>query len=322
MKIGITGASGFIGSHLLGEFQRRNWPMRILQHQSQIRGDIPCDVVVGDIRDAGAVHEFSEGLDTVFHLAAALGATIISHEDFSRINAEGTKNILEAAREAGVQRVIHFSSAGVLGAVRRGDVAGEDYPTQPKNIYDRTKLKAEQIAGRYAAEGMNVVTVRPGWVYGPGDKRTFKLIKAIARGRFILVTRGDTWQTPIHIDDLVRGALLCAVKGRAGEIYHLAGDQVLEVRKIVDAIALAAGRRFPHLNLPLLPVKFTAQIMEKAFLLFRREAPLTPGKLAFFSQPKPLSIAKAKAELGFTPQMDFGTGIKQVVAWYREQGWL
>jgi dihydroflavonol-4-reductase len=322
MKVGITGASGFIGSHLLQEFQRRNWPIRVLQHQSSIPGDIPCEVVTGDIRVPGTLQKFMEGLDMVFHLAAALGASLIPDEEFARINTWGTKNVLKAAKAAGVQRVVYFSSAGVLGAVTRGDVAEEEYPPQPKSVYDRTKLRAEKIARQHAKKGMEVITVRPGWVYGPGDRRTFKLIRAIARGRFILVTQGEAKQTPVHIDDLVPGALLCAEKGKAGEIYHIAGNEVLSVRQIVDTIALALGRRLPRWNLPLFPAKMAAQILDKAFRLFRREAPLTPGKLAFFIHPKPLSILKAKEDLGFSPRTDFKTGMTQTVAWYRDQGWL
>lgn len=322
MKVGITGASGFIGSHLLEEFQRRNWSIRILQHLSRIKTNFPCDIIVGDIRDPASVRKFMDGVDMVFHLAAALGASKIAKEDFAQINTEGTENVLQAASEAGVQRVIHFSSAGVLGAVAREEVADEGYPSQPKSVYDRTKLKAEQIALQHAFKGMNVVIIRPGWVYGPGDKRTLKLIKAIARGRFILVTRGETWQTPVHIDDLVRGILQCVERGKAGEIYHLAGNEVLRVSEIVDTIARSTGRRIPRLALPLFPIKLAAQIMENTFLLIKREAPLTPGKLAFFIHPKPLSIKKAKEELGFSPQMDFRTGMNQTVTWYRNQGWL
>ena len=322
MKVGITGASGFIGGHLLREFHKRNWQMRVLQHQSPIPKDVPCEVFTGDIRDLDSVRNFLEGIDMVFHLAAALGASLIPDEEFNRINAGGTQNILNAAKEVGVQRVIHFSSAGVLGAVKQGDVADERYPPHPKSAYDRTKLNAERLVLQYADEGLEAVAIRPGWVYGPGDKRTFKLIRAIARGRFILITRGEAWQTPVYIDDLISGALLAAEQGQAGEIYHMAGNEVMPVREIVSAIASATNRRLPRWHLPLLPTKLGAQLLERMFCLFKREAPLTPGKLAFFIHPKPLSITKAKEELGYSPRTDFKTGIIQTVAWCREQGWL
>lgn len=322
MKVGITGASGFIGGHLLQEFQRRNWKIRVLQHKSPIRMDIPCEVLAGDIRDPVSVRKFMKGIDTVFHLAAALGASLIADEEFARTNIEGTQNILNAAIEARVQRVIHFSSAGVLGAVTEGDVADESYPPNPKNVYDRTKLEAERLVLQHTVEGLDAVTIRPGWVYGPGDRRTFKLIRAIARGRFVLVTRGEAWQTPVHIEDLISGVLLSAEKGRAGEIYHIAGDEVLPVREIANAIALATDRRLPRWHLPLLPTRLGSQFLERIFRIFKREAPLTPGKLAFFIHPKPLAITKAKEELEFSPQIDFKKGIAQTVTWCREQGWI
>ena len=336
MKVAITGASGFIGRHLLVEFQRRQWPVRALQHRSPLAsnaphetvvGDIgdsdaPYQIVAGDIGDSAALKQLTQGADMLFHLAAALGASLISEEDFFRINVEGTRNALEAAKANRVKRVIHFSSAGVLGAVKEGEVADELYPARPRNIYDSTKLEAEKEALRFAGEGMDMVIVRPGWVYGPADRRTFKLIKAIAKGRFALVTRGEAWQTPIYIDDLVQGVLLCAERGFSGEVYNIAGDEVLPVREIAAAIAEVTQRRLPSFTLPLLPVKTAAKIMEKAFALFKKESPLTTGRLAFFIHPKPLSIAKAAKELGFAPRVDFKTGMMQTVAWCKDHDWL
>ncbi|MBN1223113.1 MAG: NAD-dependent epimerase/dehydratase family protein [Candidatus Aminicenantes bacterium] len=322
MNIAITGASGFIGRRLLREFRRRQWNVRALQHRISVDSNDPSEVVEGDITDPGALKALTEGTDILFHLAAALGARLISEKDFFRVNAAGTKNVLDAAKANGVRRIIHFSSAGVIGSVKMGEVADENYPKAPKNIYDSTKLEAEKLALEYAAAGLDVVILRPGWVYGPGDRRTFKLIHAIAKNRFVLVTKGDAWQTPVHIDDLIRGVLLCAEKGEAKEIYHIAGDEVLSVKRIVAAIASATENRLPAFTLPLWPVKAAAGIMEKTFALFGKEAPLTTGRLAFFIHPKPLSIAKAKKELGFLPQIDFKSGIAQTVSWCKSNGWL
>jgi dihydroflavonol-4-reductase len=167
-----------------------------------------------------------------------------------------------------------------------------------------------------------VVVVRPGWVYGPGDRRTFKLIKAVADRRFILFTRGTTLQTPVYVDDLIQGVLLAAEKARAGEIYHLAGSEVLPVREIVGLIARAAGVQFPSFPFPILPLKTAAFILEKTFVLMKKEAPLTRGKLAFFIHPKPLSIRKAVAELGYSPRTDLKKGMPQTISWYVKNGWL
>jgi nucleoside-diphosphate-sugar epimerase len=322
MKAFVTGASGFIGTHLVSGLLQQNWEVGVLLHKQPFGEREKVRVFRGDIGDSSILKEALRETDVLFHLAAALGASLINKREFFRINAEGTENVLRAAQESGVKRVIHFGSAGVLGSVEENEAVGEDYPPHPLDIYDKTKLEGERAALQFARRGMEIVIVRPGWAYGPGDRRTFKLIKAIARGRFILVTKGKTRHTPVYIHDLVRGVLLCAAKARAGEIYHLAGEEVLSVKDMVSTIAEATHSKIPPFSLPLLPVRFAAWKMEKAFYLFKREAPLSRGKLGFFIHPKPLSIQKANEELGYSPQTGFKTGMRTTVAWYRDQGWL
>jgi len=322
MKAFITGASGFIGTHLARKLLRQNWEVSILRHERDLPGLERCQVFQGDIRDTNSLKNFFKGTDVLFHLAAALGASRISSREFFHINAQGTQNVLEAATEAGVLKMVHFSSAGVLGSVRENLPVGEDYSPSPRDVYDKTKLEGEKIALQFAKKGANVVVIRPGWVYGPGDRRTFKLIKAVASKKFLLVTRGTTRQTPVFINDLIQGILLGAEKGKTGEIYHLAGKEVLAVKEIMSLIAKATGVPLPRFPLPTFALKVAAWKLEKAFLLLGREAPLTRGKLAFFIHPKPLSIQKASTDLGYAPQWNFNTGIATTVTWYREHGWL
>jgi len=322
MKAFVTGAAGFIGSRLVGELLRNNWDVSVLVHKRTPSLEEKCKLVQGDITDSENLLKIPGGTDVVFHLAAALGASLMGREGFRQVNARGTDNVITAARLAGVKRVIHFSSAGVLGAVNPGETADEDYPLTPKNIYDETKLEGEHIALRYAEDGMDVVVIRPGWVYGPGDRRTFKLIKAISTKRFVLVTRGEKWQTPVYIDDLTQGIFLCLEKGKPGEIYNVAGNEILTVRQITEIIAASAGTNIPRFSLPLLPVKMAAWSMEKSFRLIKKEAPLTMGKLAFFIHPKPLNIKKAEQALGYSPHIDFKDGIRMALSWYKQKGWL
>lgn len=322
MKAFVTGASGFIGTHLVSELLQRNWEVGVLVHNRTINKQDKVRVFRGDIRNSPVLKEALQDTDVLFHLAAALGASLIDRREFFRINAEGTENVLRAAQEAGVKRVIHFGSAGVLGSVKENEAVGEDHPPHPIDIYEKTKLEGEKAALRYARGGLDIVVVRPGWAYGPGDRRTFKLIKAIAKKRFILVTKGKTRHTPVYIHDLISGVLLCVAKARGGEIYHLAGEQVLSVKDMVSAIAESTHSKIPPFFLPLLPVRLAAWKMEKAYHLFHREPPLSRGKLGFFIHPKPLSIQKAKKDLGYSPQTDFQTGMRTTVAWYQAHGWL
>jgi nucleoside-diphosphate-sugar epimerase len=326
MRAFITGASGFIGSALIAGCIKRQWNVRVLQHNRRLvrksASEYEYEVVEGDITNPHSLEGIFEGVDILFHCAAALGGSIMSEDDFFRINAEGTKFILLAAKETRVPKVIHFSSAGVLGSVKRGDVAHEDYAQNPQNSYDRSKLEGENIARCFAEEGMDIVIVRPGWVYGPGDIRTFKLLKAISKKRFILVTKGEALQTPVHIEDLAEGVFLCAEKGQRGEVYHIAGSEVLRVRDIVTTIASETGSKIPAFSLPLPPVKLAATILEKSFALLKKKAPLTRGKLSFFIHPKPLIIQKARQELGYAPKITFQEGMQQTVEWCKAHNWL
>jgi len=322
MRAFITGGSGFIGSHLIDALLSKGWDVRALVHRGAILQHDRVETLIGDICDRAVLESGLKDVDIVFHLASALGSSVIGRDEFSRINAFGTEVVLEAARETGVKRVIHLSSAGVLGAVRKGDIAAEDYPPNPLQVYDRTKLEGEKTALRFAGQGMDIVVIRPGWAYGPRDKRTFKLIKAICQKKFIMATKGEARQTPVFIEDLVRGILLAAEKGRKGEVYHLAGNEILTTREIVGVVASSCGRRIPRFRLPLIPARLAALALEKMYSPFRREPPLGRAKLSFFLHSKPLSIQKAKTELGFSPEFDFERGIRLALSWYKEQGWL
>ncbi len=322
MQAFVTGASGFIGSHLVRRLTAGGWKVRALDLAAPHSPAPGVEVVLGDIRDPAPWKKALEGTDVLFHLAAALGASRLSEEAFREVNAGGTEAVLGAAQEAGIKRTVTVSSAGVIGAVEPGTIADESTPPNPQNAYDRSKREAERVALELARRGAEIVIVRPGWVYGPGDRRTLKVIKAIHDRRFALVAPDRGQQTPIFIDDLAEGFLLAAEKGRRGEIYHLTGNEVLTVRRMAALIAEACGVPAPRLRLPVVPAKLAAWALEKAYAPFGKEAPLNRSRLAFFLDPKPLSNAKARRELGFRPAVDFRIGVARAVAWYREQGWL
>lgn len=318
----VTGASGFIGSHLVRALATKGWDVRAFVHRTP-QADIPGVIAVnGDILDVKALEKAVAGVDVVFHLAAAVGSVVTDPHMFQKINVTGTENILAAAARAGVGRVVHFSSIGVLGAVKAGVTADEDHPAAPRTLYDRTKFAAEAAALRAAADGHDVVLIRPGWVYGPGDRRTFKFIRAICRRRSALIAGAPGRQTPVFIDDLIAGVLLAADKGRSGAVYHLGGDEVLTPEAMAAIVATACGVVGPRLKLPRGLAIAMAFILEKTFGWVKKETPLNRGKLSFFLDPKAMSSARAKKELGFAPTTDFSTGIVRAIAWYRENGWL
>ncbi len=318
----VTGASGFVGSRLIDRLLEAGWTVRAFDLGRRGPERPGLEFVEGDIRDAALVGRSVQGAEVVFHLAAALGASRLGEAGFQAVNEGGTRNVLASARVHGVKRAVHFSSAGVLGHVKENTPADENHALDPRDAYDRTKLAGERAALEIAAQGLDVVVIRPGWVYGPGDRRTFKLIRSIAGRRFVLVGRGAALQTPVYVDDLVRGTLLAAEKGRAGEIYHLAGGEALSVRAMVEMIAAACGRKLPRWRVPMGPTRLLAAMTGGAFGLIGKEAPLNPSRLAFFLHPKPLAIAKARADLGYAPETGFAAGLAVTVDWGRRAGWI
>lgn len=322
MRAFVTGASGFIGSHLVDALIREGWSVRALIHRTPLAQTKGVEPVTGDIGDRSVLAAALEGVDAVFHLASVLGSAVVGQEEFRRINVEGTALLLEEARAKRSLRFIHVSSAGVIGSAPPGEAVNETFPPRPVSIYDRTKLEAERMALAAASSGMEVLVIRPGWAYGPRDRRTFKLIKPIARGKLLFLPWGRAKQTPVYVDDLVAGILLATRFGRRGEIYHIAGEEILEVAEIVAAIGRACGAHIPPSILPTFLALFAARGFEVIYSPFRKEPPFNRAKLSFFIHSKPLSIKKAKAELRFQPRVNFRQGLDLTIAWYRNAGWL
>ncbi|MCX6556714.1 MAG: NAD-dependent epimerase/dehydratase family protein [Candidatus Aminicenantes bacterium] len=318
----VTGASGFIGSHLIRALKTEGFEVRALVHKTPLAETPGVSSVVGDIQDAEALAKAMANVDIVFHLAAAVGSVVSKAQAYREINVNGTRAVLVTARKSGVKRVVHFSSIGVLGAIAAGEIADEEYPPAPRTLYDRTKFAAEEAACLAAADGIDVVIVRPGWVYGPGDRRTFKFINAVCCRRFALVAGAKARQTPVYIDDLIAGVLLAAQKGQTGMIYHLAGDEILTAAEMTRIVATACGVPCPHFQLPKSFALVAAYCLEKVFALVKKEAPLNRGKLAFFLDSKAMSSTRAKKELAYAPRIDFSDGIARAIAWYRKNGWL
>lgn len=322
MRAFVTGGSGFIGSHLIDALLLQGWKVRALVHKNQPLQAPAIELVGGDICDVPVLSSALQDVDVVFHLASALGSAVIPKSEFRRINVEGTLAMLKAAQAKGVPRFIHVSSAGVLGSVRGVDAADEKFPPRPVSIYDQTKLAAERIVLEQATQQMDAVVVRPGWAYGPRDRRTFKLIKAICQGRLFVIPRGNARQTPVYIEDLVAGLLLASRLGQPGEVYHLAGNEILTARKIVSAIGRVCGRKRGPLPLPLFLARPASILLEVAFSPLQKEPPFNRAKLSFFVHSKPLSIEKAMAGLGFSPRISFERGLEKTLSWYKQAGWL
>ncbi len=314
MKILISGASGFIGSHLKRRLKKEG-------HIVYGLGRSPGQEIRLDIRDTRKVLEFikEEKIETVFHLSAALGSHPGGEKYIMEVNYRATRDLAEGLKGSPV-RFIFFSSTGVHGDVPMGKPADETTPPSPISPYERSKALAEEAVLEAREKGLMAWIIRPGWVYGPGDRRTFKLFRFLLKNS-PLPGSGKNHQQPIYIDDLVK-ATLKFLKDPPSPVYIIAGEEVLTVRELVKIACSSFGCKGERLFLPITPLLMASYPLKWLFSLMGREAPITPAKVSFFVINREFSVERARRELGFSPEINFKKGTELAYQWYKKAGWL
>lgn len=277
MRAYVTGASGFIGSHVVRVLRDQGW-------------EVGTQFV--ELGDREALRHAMKGCDAVFHLAA-LYAFRGDLREFERVNVQGTRNVLEAADAAGVKRIVHTSTCATCGPVRGRPATEDDEPpawelTVP---YKATKLDAERLALAAARDATDVVVVNPTTPVGEGDRAptpTGRMVRGVASGRFRAYL-GGTGVNLVDVRDVARGHLLAWEHGRRGERYLLGGEDKT-LGEVFELIARAAGRRPPRLRVPYIAARAAAA----TGLLNRHE-------IALARLPMWFSSDKARRELRYEP---------------------
>lgn len=324
MSIFLTGGTGFVGGALGRALTQRGENVTALARnisKQPAEAEWRPNWVVGDITKDGSWKEALSGHDTVVHAAGRLGAFGISEAAYNRLHVDGTRRLFEAAAACGVERILYISSPGVLGSTN-GPPLTELAPYGPTNPYERSKAAAEKMVLEMAAAGLPVIVVRPEFLYGPGDLHVLGLFKAIESGRFFLINGGRSTCHPTFIDDGVRGMLLALDRGQPGEIYQIAGPAPVEFRHFVDGMAEALGSSRPKLSVPRSIALAGAAVLEQIGHWTGWRPPLTRSAVDFFSTSYRFSWAKAERELGYRPHTALPDGLRQTVAWYRQNGYL
>jgi dihydroflavonol-4-reductase len=247
----------------------------------------------------------------------------ISRATYRAINATAVGHLIEAAAGAGVRRVVHCSTVGVHGDIKHPP-ANEDAPLRPGDIYQVTKVEGERIA-REAAErtGLPVTIARPSGIYGPGDRRLLKLFRGVARRRFVVLGSGDIFYHLTYIDDLVEGFRRCGeAEAAANRTYILAGGEVTTLNELMALIAAEAGVAPPRVKLPVWPFWLAGAACEAICVPLGLEPPIYRRRVDFFTKSRAFDISRARAEIGYAPQVGLRDGIRKTLAWYKERGWL
>ena len=322
-RVLITGAGGFIGSHLVDSQLERGFEVRaidlhldLLQHQK----DHPrLEIITGDLTKVDLIQLLND-VDTVYHLASAHLDVALSDEHYRLVNVVATRNLLAAAQRAGVRRFVHCSSVGVIGDVEQPP-ANEESACHPTNIYERTKLEGERVALEFASQtGFPIVVMRPAWVYGPRCPRTAKLFRTISKGRFPIFGRGRNMRHPVYISDAIRGLELCAeAAGVEGEMFIVAGAQPVESKELVNAISRALRVRVQQIHFPVWLGLAGGAIIEIAFKLLGRRPPFSRRSIDFFLKHNAYDISKAQNRLGYQPQVNLQDGLQKTIASMKNQ---
>ncbi len=318
MKVLITGAGGFIGSHLVDSQLERGFNVRAVDlHLDLLKhlGDHPClERITGDITNPELAWQIMNDVEIVYHLASAHLDVSLGDEQYRRVNVDATLGLLDAAMRAGVKRFVHCSSVGVIGDVENPP-ADETTDCHPTNIYERTKLEGERAALDFAHRtGFPVVVMRPAWVYGPRCPRTAKLIRTISKGRFPVFGGGRNLRHPVYISDAVRGLELCAeVPNINAEVFIIAGEKPVESRELVNEISRQLHVRMQKVDLPIFLGQWGGLALELFFKPLGKQPPFSRRSMDFFLKHNAYSIDKARRRLGYQPLVDLETGIQKTL---------
>lgn len=326
MKALVTGVTGFTGGHLARRLLEHGDTVRVFARDAtRVPADLQgrVDIVTGDITSDDDLRRALAGQDVVYNIAALYREAGLPADRYRAVNARAVAALIEAASVTGVRRVVHCSTVGVHGDVEHPP-ANEDAPLRPGDVYQETKLEGERL-GREAAErtGVELVIARPTGIYGPGDRRLFKLFGQIARGRFIMLGSGRNFYHVTYIDDLCDGFRLCGtVAAAAGRTYILGGGEVPTLGELVRITGEVAGRPGVRLRLPVWPVWLAGAACEIICAPFGVAPPIYRRRVDFFRKSRSFDIGRAQRELGYAPAVGLRDGIGRTLEWYREHGWI
>jgi len=327
MKALVTGATGFVGAAVVRALLAERWQVGALVRAGSDRSNVaalPVEQIVGDLTDPASLRRAVAGCDAVFHVAADYRLWAPRPEELYRTNVEGTACLLEAARSAGVGRIVYTSSVATVGLPGDGRPGAEDTPVGLGDMighYKRSKYLAEERARQAAAAGVPVVIVNPSTPIGPGDVKptpTGQIVLDAALGRTPAYV--DTGLNIVHVDDVAAGHLLALYHGRVGERYILGGDD-MTLRQILTLIAQLVDRSPPRIRLPhgvVLPIAYVSELYAR---LTGRPTRVTVEGVRMARKRMFFSSAKAERELGYRWRPP-AEAFVDALHWFEANGYL
>lgn len=326
MRALVTGATGFIGSHLVEALASENHQVRVLlRPTSDLRWikHLPLEHCKGDVSDPFSLKEAVKEVDWIFHVAGLTKARTLG--DYVRANAQGTKNLLEACARVGVhpKRIVILSSLAAWGPSSPGSMRDDFDECCPVSAYGISKATAEKFACLYA-QSLPIVILRPTAVYGPRDRDILVFFKMIGRGLFFRVGKKERHVCMIHVADVVQASLLAVKREvKSGSIYNLSDGSIHTWREICETIARLMGKRVKEIVVPKSVAWLTALTWEMAAAIAGAPPLFNREKLKEMLQDGWVcSIERARKDLGFEPKVGLEEGLRQTLEWYQKEGWV
>jgi nucleoside-diphosphate-sugar epimerase len=322
----VTGANGYVGKEVVEQLVAQGIPVRAMVRDLAKSSELKMpgvEIVVADLLDKESLRKAVSGVYGIFHIGAIFRQAGLPESIFHDVNAEGTRTLFELAIEAGVKRIVHCSTGGVLGHVKNPP-GSDTSPYNPGDMYQRSKLEGEKIAmGYFKSEKMRGVVIRPAMIYGPADTRNLKLFKMIARKKFFYVGKGEMSVHFVDVRDLASAFLLAMEKEDLNaQIYHIPGERAVPLKEMVNFIADYLEVPRPGLHLPVKPVQLLGTLCEAVCTPFRIQPPIYRRRVDFFTKNRHFDGTKAARELGYKPARRFEDEVKEITDWYASHSWL
>jgi dihydroflavonol-4-reductase len=323
----VTGASGFLGSHVARLLAERSERVRVLlraSSQTKLLEGVAVERISGDLRDPASLDKALAGVSTVYHVAADYRLWARDPREIYESNVQGTRNLLDAAERAKIEKFVYTSTVGTVAVPRNGILPDESIDTSINEMigaYKRSKWLAEQEARKAAAAGLPVVIVNPTTPVGPGDAKptpTGRIIVDFLNGRMPAYV--DTGLNFVPVEDAAAGHLLAAERGRAGERYILGGDNVT-LKQALEMLSQVSGRPSPRVRVPHLLALGAAYADAALSRLAGREPQIPLDGVRMARHNMFVNTEKARAELGFRPG-PLTPAFERAVRWYESNGYV
>lgn len=325
-RVLVTGATGFTGSFLVRKLVELGIKVvALVRPTSNIEPfyDLPIEWVHGDVFNEETVKKAVRGISYIFHLATPYRDARLPDKSFYQVHVLSTQLLAKAAlKEADFKRFVHVSTVGVHGHIEKPP-ADENYPMHPGDIYQKTKVEAELWLKDFAEQKLPITVVRPAAIYGPGDKRLFKLFKMVWQRWVPVIGNGNNLYHLIHVDDLVNFLIVAAFHPKAlGETFICGSKESITFNTMISIISQHYSVPVKFIKIPAAPLFSLGYLFELICRPLGIEPPIYRRRIAFFTKDRSFNTEKMRTLLEFIPAYSDEKGLKEVATWYLNKKWL